>query len=132
MSRNKLYIVLLGLSLAGYVWIGWSVVAGTPNVCLFKEVTHLPCPACGTTRSLLLLMNGHFTGSLLVNPFGIFIGAGLLIVPFWIGVDVFRKRDSFHRRYMLIERTLSEKKWVFIPALAIVILNWCWNISKGL
>lgn len=137
MSRGKLYKLLFGLSLAGYLWVGWNMVEGTgsaatPEVCLFKAVTHLPCPSCGTTRALEMLMSGDVRGSLFENPFGILLALALIVVPLWLVADMFRKSESLLRWYVRGERLLSEHKWISIPAIALVIVNWVWNIAKGL
>jgi Protein of unknown function (DUF2752) len=36
--------------------------------CLFRAVTGIPCPSCGTTRSLVHLAHGDIAGSLILNP----------------------------------------------------------------
>ncbi len=137
MTKRNLYVVLAGLSLVGYGWIGWNLIEGSersaiPSVCLFKEITGLPCPSCGTTRSLLLLISGQFHESLMMNPFGIVLALALVTVPSWMMIDTFRKRDSFYRRYTRMERLLTHNKLLAAFAAVIVMLNWFWNISKGL
>ncbi len=137
MSRGKLYKLLLGLSLAGYAWLGWNLAEGvgtsaTPTVCLFKSVTHLPCPSCGTTRALVLLMQGEIGRSVLENPLGVLLALALVVVPLWILIDTLRKSDSLFRWYVGGERLLSRNKWISVPAIALVIINWVWNIAKGL
>ncbi|MGA7159813.1 MAG: DUF2752 domain-containing protein [Bacteroidota bacterium] len=137
MIRKNLYIVLAGLSLAGYGWLGWNFIEGSetsglPSVCLFKEITGLPCPSCGTTRSLLLLMSGRLHESLMMNPFGIVLALALVIVPLWIMIDTFGRSHSFYRRYAQIEHLLTHNKLLAAFAVAVVMLNWFWNISKGL
>ncbi|MGA9406545.1 MAG: DUF2752 domain-containing protein [Bacteroidota bacterium] len=137
MVKKKLYIVLAGLSLVGYGWIGWNFIEGSehsviPSVCLFKEITGLPCPSCGTTRSLLLLMGGHFHESLMMNPFGIVLALALVIIPLWIVIDTLGNSDSFYKRYTQMEHLLAHHKLLAAFAAAIVMLNWFWNISKGL
>jgi hypothetical protein len=94
--------------------------------------TGLPCPSCGTTRALLLLMNGEFRESFFINPFGIVLALALLIIPFWIMTDIFRKSNSFYNRYGEAERFLTQKRWATAFAIAIVALNWFWNIAKGI
>lgn len=134
MKKNQLYILLLSLSLVGYAWLGWNVAeeSATPTACIFKAVTHLPCPSCGTTRALVVMMRGDIGASLLINPFGLLLALALVIVPLWIVVDALRRRDSLFRSYVEAERSLSENRWISVPALAAVVLNWCWNIAKGL
>jgi len=36
--------------------------------CLFRAATGIPCPSCGTTRSLVHLAHGDIAGSLILNP----------------------------------------------------------------
>lgn len=36
--------------------------------CAFKAFTGIPCPTCGTTRSLMHLAHGDIAGSLILNP----------------------------------------------------------------
>jgi len=48
--------------------------------CLFKRLTHLPCPGCGMTRSLVHLAHGDLVGALLFNPVGPLLFAMLLAV----------------------------------------------------
>jgi hypothetical protein len=137
MKKNNLYILVIGLSLAGYLWLAWNVFESASlhaptTTCIWKGITHLPCPSCGTTRSLVLLVKGHVAESLLVNPFGVILALALTIIPFWIIADTFRKSDSFFRWYVSAEHLLVKNMWISIPAIAVVVLNWCWNIMKGL
>ncbi len=137
MTRKKLYILFLSLSLAGYGWLACNVITasgegGPPAFCLFKEVTGLPCPSCGATRSVLLLGRGDFEAALLLNPLGFLLVAGLLVIPFWLGYDIVRRRESFYRRYNAIEEFLRQKKWVVFAAGIFLLINWAWNITKGL
>ncbi len=134
MKKNHLYIFLISLSLVGYAWLGWNVVeeSTTPTTCMFKTITHLPCPSCGTTRAIVLLVNGNVEASLLVNPLGLFLAFALMIVPSWTVMDMIRRSDSLFRLYVTAERLLGNNKWVSVPAIAAVLLNWFWNIAKGL
>lgn len=36
--------------------------------CPFRAVTGIPCPSCGTTRSLVHLAHGDIAGSFILNP----------------------------------------------------------------
>ena len=136
MPRNRLYTILVLFSLAGYGWVGWNVIATsghstTPTICLFKTITHLPCPSCGATHGLLLFIRGDVAGSLAANPLGMVL-ALLMIVPLWIALDILRRRDSFFRTYRAIEEVINGNRWVSISAIALVAANWIWNITKAL
>jgi hypothetical protein len=136
MGKKRLYIFLLLVSLTGCSWLAWNIFEATfhrvtTSLCLFKAITHLPCPSCGTTRSMLLLVNGYIGKSLWINPFGVVLSFALFIIPFWILADILWKSDSFFRRYVSAERLLTQRKWLSVPAIAVVLLNWIWNIIKG-
>lgn len=136
MCRNQLYILLALLSAAALGWLGYSFAFTTFSTandfspCLFKSTTGLPCPACGSTRSLMTLLQGHWQEALFWNPLGFLLFAFLLIVPIWILRDLFVRSDSLFRFYSLTEKTL-QKRVVSIPLIALVVANWIWNIVKN-
>jgi hypothetical protein len=105
--------------------------SGETTTCLIKSITGVPCPSCGTTRSILELLGGHLISSLQWNPMGIIVLAIMVISPVWILVDLFFQKESFLRQYNRIENQLKSK-WIAIPAIALVLVNWVWNICKGL
>ena len=120
----------------GYIWLFLnyqrSVSASfEPGICLFKRITGLPCPSCGSTRSVLSILNGDYIGALLWNPFGLIILSILFLAPLWILYDVVLRKDSLLQVYNRIEIFLR-RKWIAIPLILLVILNWIWNIYKGL
>ncbi|MDO9458217.1 DUF2752 domain-containing protein [Nocardioides sp.] len=51
-----------------------------PVLCPFRRITGLPCPACGLTRSWVDLAHGDVAGSWAMNPFGIVLVGGLLVL----------------------------------------------------
>jgi len=137
LTRNKLYILLLVACAAGYIWIAGTFYYQLDgkneafDVCLFKHATNIPCPSCGSTRSVLSLLEGNWIASVLINPFGLLIATFLLAAPIWILTDLFRRKNSFFDFYLKTEKYI-QKPWVAIPLIALVALNWIWNISKGL
>ena len=134
MNKRSLYFLTLSLSLAGYSWLGWNVIehSKTPTLCLVKHVTGIPCPSCGTTTAMIEFIHGNFLSSLLINPFGLLMMAVLIIFPGWIIADLLRNSDSFFRFYRRFEMIFQQRRWISIPAVLLVVVNWIWNISKGL
>jgi hypothetical protein len=137
MSRSRLYTIILLACTGGFIWlwiqnsrdlIGQTVDTST---CLFKTITGVPCPSCGTTRSVFELLDGHLISSLQWNPMGIIVLLIMIISPVWILTDVLFKKETFLRCYGLAENYLKSK-WIAIPAIGLVIINWVWNICKGL
>ncbi|MDP1677836.1 MAG: DUF2752 domain-containing protein [Bacteroidota bacterium] len=137
MNKRYLYFLTLSLSLVGYVWLSWNLfeqseMRDTPTLCLVKHITGIPCPSCGTTTAMIELVHGNFFSSLIINPFGLMMMAVLIIFPGWIIADLLRKRESFFRFYRWFETILQQRRWVSVPAVLVVVINWIWNISKGL
>lgn len=136
MSRNKLYAILAAACAAGYIWLLVTYYRNVTNesdfgICLFKQVTGIPCPSCGSTRSVLSILKGDLSGGVFWNPFGLIIMAVLIVAPIWMITDLLLKQDSLFRFYNQTEIFLR-RKWIAIPAILLVLLNWIWNIYKGL
>jgi hypothetical protein len=53
-----------------------------PTICWFRLTTGIPCPGCGLTRAVALLMHGRLGASFAMHPFGIAaVGLALLQIP---------------------------------------------------
>lgn len=134
-DRNKLYAFLLTACLAGYIWLFGITKFTADNhsveVCLIKLTTNVPCPSCGTTRSIMSLIEGNLKDALQFNPFGILVAVIMLIVPIWVFSDLIFKTDTLIKNYRRVETYLSKPKYA-IPLVLLVIFNWIWNITKGL
>lgn len=136
MNRNKLYLILFIACLAGYIWLYYASLPGlagnkSPEVCLLKHVTDMPCPSCGSTRSVVSLLNGRYGDAFLLNPLGYVIALIMLIAPVWMAVDIARRSNSLFKFYQKIEVGLRKPKYAILLILLIMI-NWIWNITKGL
>lgn len=135
-SNKKLYWILLSLSLAGYCWVGFHWLqtdhAEESTVCIFKQITGIPCPSCGTTRSVLALLQGNYQEAFFINPLGFLAVLLLLVIPCWISLDILLKTESLLRIYLHAEQQIKTKKLIYIPMILLIAGNWVWNISKGL
>ena len=54
-----------------------GTIAGMPALCPFKNVTGLPCPGCGLTRSVVYAAHGQWQQAFTYHPFGLLFFAGL-------------------------------------------------------
>ena len=136
LHRNRLYSLLFTACLAGYIWLYYSIKSNlTGNksleVCLIKHATNIPCPSCGSTRSIISLTKGNFVEAFELNPIGYIVALIMLIAPVWIIVDIILKNNSLFVCYQKIESHLKKPKYT-IPLILLVIINWIWNIIKGL
>ncbi len=136
-DRTKLYSLLSIACLVGYAWLFYNLIEfpsenrKTIEVCLIKHVTNIPCPSCGSTRSVLSLLRGDLVESVYQNPFGLIIATIIFITPFWIAFDLFTKSGSLFNFYVWTEDILKQPK-IAVPLILIVFMNWIWNIIKGL
>jgi len=125
---------LLIACLAGLIYLFYNIhtlQSQTFRVCIIKNVTDYPCPSCGTTRAVTLLLKGRFIESLLLNPIGIVVAIIMIIFPIWILIDIIFKKETFYFWYKKAEGTIR-KPWLASILIVLVLLNWIWNIYKHL
>jgi hypothetical protein len=135
-SRNRQYKIILLACLAGYIWIYFGIIHGIYQkiffeVCLLKKITNLPCPSCGTTRSVAAILNGDFGQAFLINPLGFIAISFLIIAPLWVISDLKLARSSFFNFYNSIQHKLNQPM-IAMLFFSIVLVNWIWNITKHL
>jgi len=122
--------------LAGNLWLYFNtklelIKNMKAELCLFKLITNFPCPSCGTTRSIISIIKGNYIEAFYFNPLGYLTALIMFIVPLWIIIDLLFKTKSFFSFYLIIEDYLRKPK-IAIALIALVLINWIWNILKGL
>lgn len=135
-SRNTLYGLLIVTCSVGYGWLYFNSTKNATDtisfeVCLLKYATNIPCPSCGSTRSVILLTQGNFIDGINLNPLGYLIAVILVVAPIWVASDLIMRRDTLFRFYQKIENYMRKPKYA-VPLAMLVIVNWLWNIAKGL
>ncbi len=137
LNRNKLYLLLLLACFAGYVWVYYNYTYNLDNfnnginTCIIKQVTGIPCPSCGATRSIISLLQYNLEEALYWNPIGIILVIIMTISPIWIVFDYLRKKDSLYIFYRRVE-VLFRNKYIVGIAIFLILANWIWNYQKGL
>ena len=134
MTRNKLYAIVSIACFFGIAYLFYKInYADTSqfSVCIIKNITGFACPSCGTTRAVQLFFQGNFIASLQTNPFGVIVALLMIISPVWILFDLITKRETFYFWYKKTEQIITIK-WIAIPLVLLVLLNWIWNIYKEL
>jgi hypothetical protein len=135
-NKNR-YIVFNLICALSFFWLAlkWKSLGqhnhNSFSICWFKFLTKLPCPSCGTSRSIYQLINGDFSKAFELNPIG-YIGLSLLIcIPFLSLIDFFLKS-----KYLIIASLkldeLLKKKIILFPFLTLIFINWIWNIAKNI
>ena len=123
--------MLLIACFVGFMYLFYSFQSEAFHVCLIKNVTGYPCPSCGTTRAVALLLKGKITESVLMNPFGILVAILMTVCPIWVLTDVVFKKETFYSEYKKAE-AIIRKPWIATILMLLVLLNWIWNIYKHL
>ena len=135
MQKKRLYLILTIAVIVGYAWLSWSLIQEHEHTvftpCIIKNVTGIPCPSCGTTRSLLAIAKGHLADSILINPLGLFAAGLLITLPFWLLYDTVFAKSTLYKSYIGFENILKIKP-IAITLILLVIANWIWNVYKGL
>jgi hypothetical protein len=88
------------------------------SVCIFKAVTGLPCPTCGTTRTLGRLFRLDLGGALAMNPLATV--AALVVVP-WAIADLVLLPRGRALRLGLGPKLAGKAR---LAVLFLVVANW--------
>lgn len=96
--------------------------------CWFKQLTGMPCPACGMSRSVILTLHGHFGQALQMNAAGPFAVLGLVITAAGL-VFLGTRQTSSGESSTRLKDHLRVFCLVYSSALlAIVLANWITKI----
>jgi hypothetical protein len=91
--------------------------------CVFKGLTGIPCPTCGTTRSLVYLSQGDITTAFTMNPLTA-LGFIAAVLYFFYSVITL----LFNLPKMSFILTNREKKNVPTTAIVLLIVQWVYLI----
>ena len=133
---RKFYYCITSFLIAGLGWMAWNLFyfqQSNPGleICLLKNTVGLPCPSCGTTCSVLHLLQGDLSTAFFLNPFGIVAFMGMVVFPFWILYDYWNGKKTLWTYYLQFINFFSNKKFSTV-VIVLVLLNWIWNIQKGI
>jgi Protein of unknown function (DUF2752) len=121
------YLAVIILLISGYFFLLTSNILNNHTLCIFKTITGIPCPSCGSTRATLLLFHGDLKDSLLLNPFAVITNSLIFISIGWMISDILKNKETF--------LPFLKKDWDYrikIVLIIVVSANWIWNIVKGL
>ena len=131
MTKKRFYFFVSIVCGAGYSWLFLNYFNHSArwSVCLFYAITTIPCPSCGTTRSIMALLQRNLREALYNNPLGIIVFLIAIVLPIWIVIDMFMRKESLFAFYNWINKKFSFNI-VTILIVLLLLANWIWNIYK--
>jgi Protein of unknown function (DUF2752) len=126
LGRLPLGAVFGTIGLLGAVAVGLLGLDRLPfTVCLFKGLTGLPCPTCGSTRAVGRLVHLDFAGAFAMNPLTTLAVAAMVI---WAVADFGLLTRG---RALDLEMGRPLGRLVRGLAVAAVAVNWAFLIASG-
>jgi hypothetical protein len=114
----------IGVAAAGTVWLlGLDHLPLT--FCVFKGLTGLPCPTCGSTRALARLFGLDLAGAVAMNPLATLLA---VVMAAWALADLALLP---HRRTLKVEMSPRLGNWLRVAALVAFFLNWVYLLVVG-
>jgi hypothetical protein len=96
-----------------------SALAPRTTLCVFKRLTGLPCPTCGTGRAMLLAARGDPLGAVLSNPLMVAIAALFVVETI--------ARTAFGRS--ILPRAGAVRRLGLLVLAVAVALNWAYVLA---
>ena len=104
--------------------MGTHVQIGLPP-CTFQVMTGVPCPSCGLTTSVALLVHGDVRNSLRVNL------AGTALALFWLALIPWCLVSALARRYLMIGSLERALLAVVIFFVGLLLVRWAIVLGIG-
>ena len=101
----------------------WLAITPLLRPCVFRLLTGIPCPTCGTTRAATAFLDGHLITALAANPLA--AAAGLLFV---VGAPPAAVWAVARWPVPVLPTPLPG--WIRIGAVALIAANWLYVITN--
>ena len=119
-------LIWLGVSIVGLGLAASWFLLGLPwPHCLFLTVTGHPCMTCGATRSAIAFFHLDLASALKWNPLVFAILCGLSVFDLYAFVVLILRAPRLR-----IHFAPTEKKFMRLAALAILVSNWIYLLSR--
>ena len=93
------------------------------TICLFKNITGIPCPGCGMTRAFLFLGHGKIYEATMLNPSSLL--AFTIIIFLWINKAVYIATG----KEVKVHLTHREKILIYLLSGFLMVAIWVYNLS---
>ena len=95
---------------------------GGPGLCLFRDVTGVPCPTCGGTRMMMALGRGDVLAALQWNPLLLLV---MTLSAAWLFIRIVLQRR------IAMRCSVAQRRVLWIIAALLFVANWVWLIARA-
>jgi hypothetical protein len=99
----------------------WLAIAPIFRPCVFRSLTGIPCPTCGTTRAATAFLDGQLTAAFTASPLAAAVGllfvVGAPLAALWALA-----------KWPVPVMPMPLPRWVRIAAAALIAANWTYVI----
>ena len=99
-ASQKFYLLISFLFCGGAILFLFDMPfspSGPYTLCLFRNVTGIPCPACGMGRGIEDLLHLRFSEAVHMNPLCILVLPAIIVTAVWMVRDVLYAKESLFR-----------------------------------
>ena len=118
-------LIWLSVSVLSLTAAGFWLALGLPwPVCVFHQLTGLPCVTCGMTRCGIEFFHGHFFAALKWNPLVFALLCGVMAFDLYASATLAMRMPRL--RIVFSE---AEKRYLRVIIVAVLALNWLYSLS---
>jgi hypothetical protein len=99
----------------------WLALAPHLRPCIFRSVTGVQCPTCGTTRAATAFLEGDLLAAFAANPLAAVVG-----LAFVAGAPLATLGAVF--RWPIPVLKWSDSSWLRVGLLLVIAINWLYVI----
>lgn len=136
MKITQFYKLVVVFYLLIPCWVAFNYWLNSRGIgfisCPVKHITGYPCPSCGTTRGVIQLWLGNWQEALWLNPLSWIVAVGGVVLPCWLLYDFYNKTPTLYRSERAIGQMVKKYRFIGVIFGVLIVLNWIWNIQKGL
>lgn len=120
-ARRLAFLWFLAVPLSLALRPLWLALAPTLRPCIFRSLTGIPCPTCGTTRAAASFLNGDLSGAFIANPLAALTGVVFVVGGIVAGVWAIARWPAPRTRHLF-------PLWLRIALIGTIAANWAYLI----
>jgi hypothetical protein len=131
-NRKNFYFYTSLFFLTGWCWLivsTFQIFRGT-TICIFKNVTGIPCPSCGATTGIIHILHGELQAALASNPLAYPLCLAIIYATLCFIADVCLRQNRLYTTYNFLQQKLKQRPAILYSILIIITLNWVWILIK--